>query len=48
MLISQKYRNIHKKSFSLKEKILLNNDLKIDNKKLKKELINFGIFLNKL
>ena len=36
MLDSQKYSNIYKNSFSLKEKIILNDNFKIDNKTLKK------------
>ena len=32
---------IYKKSFSLKEKILLNNNFKIDNKTLKKNSNSF-------
>ena len=42
MLESQKYSNIYKNTFNLKEKILLNDNFKIDKKTLKKEIINMG------
>ena len=40
MLDSQKYSNKYKNTYSLNEKILLNDNFKIDNKTLKKETIN--------
>ena len=37
MLESQKYSNIYKNTFNLKEKILLNDNFIIDNRTLKKK-----------
>ena len=44
MLENQKYSNIYKNFFTLKEKILLNDDFKIDNKTLKKRNNKFGLW----
>ena len=43
MLESQKYSNIYKNTFNLKEKILLNKNFKIENKTLKKRNNKFGL-----
>ena len=44
MLESQKYSNIYKNTFNLKEKILLNKNFKIENKTLKKRNNKFGLW----
>ena len=44
MLESQKYSNIYKNTFNLKEKILLNDNFIIDNKTLKKRNNKFGLW----
>ena len=44
MLESQKYSNIYKNTFNLKEKILLNENFKIENKTLKKRNNKFGLW----
>ena len=50
MLESQKYKNVYKNTFCLKEKILLNDNFKLDNKNLKKEIISldYGLLQLKL
>ena len=44
MLESQKYSNIYKNTFNLKEKILLNEKFKIENKTLKKRNNKFRLW----
>ena len=44
MFDSQKYSNIYKNSFSLKEKNLLNGNFKIDNKTVEKRNNKFGLW----
>ena len=44
MLESQKYSNIYKNTFNLKEKILLNDNFKIDKKTLKKRNNKLGLW----
>ena len=44
MLDSQKYSNKYKNTYSLNEKILLNDNFKIDNKTLKKRNNKFGLW----
>ena len=42
MLYSQKYSNIFKNTYSINEKVLINENFKINNKTLKKIGKNFG------
>ena len=44
MLDSQKYSNKYKNTYCLNEKILLNDNFKIDNKTLKKRNNKFGLW----
>jgi len=50
MLESQKYSNIYKNTFNLKEKILLNDNFIIDNRTLKIKIksLGYGLLQQKL